>query len=259
MTQADDMRIRGGSLSGQAKEKILQYIRGRELPAERKLPREETLAELMGVSRITIRTALNELASEGILSRRQGHGTFINEAALCMDVTFHPVREASEVIRKSGFKPSVHPLSIDIIESREPEASLLGIDASEPLVCARKTFFADNQFCLYCVDYLALSTVGGESGLAQFARYDDSIFRLINAQTGRKIVRDKIRLDVVLPKDVPGLDGNLVAGLAGRPLLHLEGINYDEDDVPTMIAHEYIDTHLIRFEQIRQRLIDYSL
>ena len=61
-------KLRVKSLSGQAKEAILQYIEEMDLKTDNKLPREEALAEMLGVSRITIRQALNDLAAEGIIS-----------------------------------------------------------------------------------------------------------------------------------------------------------------------------------------------
>ena len=73
-------KLRVKSLSGQAKEAILQYIEEMDLKTDNKLPREEALAEMLGVSRITIRQALNDLAAEGKgyicqcgFSQYQGH------------------------------------------------------------------------------------------------------------------------------------------------------------------------------------------
>ncbi|MFF5991199.1 GntR family transcriptional regulator [Prauserella flavalba] len=48
-----------------------------ELPAGHQLPTERDLAEIYGVSRITIRQALTELANDGYVERRQGTGTFV--------------------------------------------------------------------------------------------------------------------------------------------------------------------------------------
>ena len=41
------------------------------------LPAERDFAEELGVSRITVRKALDGLVSEGLLVRRQGAGTFV--------------------------------------------------------------------------------------------------------------------------------------------------------------------------------------
>ena len=91
-------KLRVKSLSGQAKEAILQYIEEMDLKTDNKLPREEALAEMLGVSRITIRQALNDLAAEGIIFRRQGRGTFVNVDSLNIKVTFSPCMELTQPV-----------------------------------------------------------------------------------------------------------------------------------------------------------------
>ena len=48
------------------------------LPGQR-LPSETELCQNFGVSRITVRRALDDLVNEGILERKQGKGTFVAE------------------------------------------------------------------------------------------------------------------------------------------------------------------------------------
>ena len=112
-------KLRIKPLSGQAKEAILQYIEEMDLKRDNKLPREEALAEMLGVSRITIRQALNDLASEGIIFRRQGRGTFVNVDSLDIKVTFSPCMELTQMIQKSGYTPSVRLLKIRKIKREE--------------------------------------------------------------------------------------------------------------------------------------------
>ena len=59
---------------------IRDYIRDRKVPPGTKLPTEEELAQHFGVSSITIRAALKELADSGLIDRRQGRGTFVRNS-----------------------------------------------------------------------------------------------------------------------------------------------------------------------------------
>lgn len=59
----------------------MRMIGEMDLSRGTKLPREEELARILGVSRTTVRQALNDLAADGIVLRRQGRGTFVNAAS----------------------------------------------------------------------------------------------------------------------------------------------------------------------------------
>lgn len=56
---------------------LRQRIARNYWPKESKLPTNEALAEEFGVSRITIRQAIDILVEEGFLEARQGSGTFV--------------------------------------------------------------------------------------------------------------------------------------------------------------------------------------
>jgi len=62
--------------SNYALEKLRTLLRSDSLDADGKLPTERTLSEMLGVSRRSIRRALEVLEAEGRIWRRQGSGTF---------------------------------------------------------------------------------------------------------------------------------------------------------------------------------------
>jgi GntR family transcriptional regulator, transcriptional repressor for pyruvate dehydrogenase complex len=62
--------------SNYALEKLRALLRSDSLDADGKLPTERTLSEMLGVSRRSIRRALEVLEAEGRIWRRQGSGTF---------------------------------------------------------------------------------------------------------------------------------------------------------------------------------------
>ncbi len=87
----------------QLQRKLRGAIDNEQLSPEKPLPAEREMAELFGVSRITIRKALEELVREGLLSRRQGSGTFI---ANRVEKNFSHLTSFSEDMRSRGLTPS---------------------------------------------------------------------------------------------------------------------------------------------------------
>jgi GntR family transcriptional regulator len=66
----------------QVSQSLRASILGRPADAALRLPTEDTLAEHYGVSVLTMRQALKELETEGLISRHRRRGTFIEPAAL---------------------------------------------------------------------------------------------------------------------------------------------------------------------------------
>jgi GntR family transcriptional regulator, N-acetylglucosamine utilization regulator len=66
-------------------ERVRRYLidaLGHELGAEDRLPSERSLAERLGVSRPTVRRALEQMAAEGRVQRVHGSGTFVAQAPI---------------------------------------------------------------------------------------------------------------------------------------------------------------------------------
>lgn len=229
-----------------------------DLSHTNKLPREEALAEIIGVSRITIRQALNDLAAEGIIFRRQGKGTFVNVDSLNIKVKFNPCMEFTQMIHNSGYTPSVKLLNIQKIARDETICRQLQMDENEQLVVAEKLFLADDLVCAFCRDYFSLSLIGGEDAFREFSDYENSIFDYIYNLSGEKIEWDKVEIDTVLTTEIEGLDQYVdMEQLGCRPFLYLKGINYSSSDHPLIHANEYINTAIIKFNMIRQKNIRY--
>ena len=65
---------------------IRRLIEGGNLKAGDKLPPERELAELIGVSRPSVRVGLRSLATVGVVESRRGSGTFVSEGPPLLDV-----------------------------------------------------------------------------------------------------------------------------------------------------------------------------
>ena len=84
-----------------------------------KLPDERSLAEKYDVSRSSIKRALSRMASDGIIFKKRGSGTFINPLYLKNESVFNygsgKNLGISDNFQLNGEKPSVKVLSFDVV------------------------------------------------------------------------------------------------------------------------------------------------
>lgn len=246
-------------LSQQAQQEILRYIREMDPSKGNKLPREELLAEMIGVSRITIRQALNNLEAQGIVFRKQGKGTFANFDSLDIKVPLSPCLEFVQMIENSGYRPSVKLLSIQKVTGAPEIYSMLQMDPSEALIQADKLFYADHTLCAFCRDYFSAQLIGGEEGFQDFCQHETSIYTYIYALSGQKATWDKVELGVADQKTLLQLNEAIPqSDLGTTPFLYLKTLNYNENDLPIIFANEYINPTIIHFNLIRKKVINYG-
>lgn len=112
-------------------------------PGER-LPSESELAEEFGVSRATVRTVLAKLSVEGLILRRQGDGTYVNERIRDVNTHLGGLWDFSRLIETSGFSTSIKALSVKLTEATKEDADALAVDPGEKLLSLERLFFADD-------------------------------------------------------------------------------------------------------------------
>ena len=66
------------------------------------IPSERQLSADLGVSRLTVRAALDDLVREGYLVRRRGSGTFVSQPKIAQELT---MTSFSEEMRRRGMRP----------------------------------------------------------------------------------------------------------------------------------------------------------
>src|SRR5689334_10718815 len=81
---------------------LREAIEKRVLGPDDALPPERQLAADLGISRITVRKAIQALADEGFLEQRQGSGNFVSTR---IDKNFAKLTSFSEDMRSRGRNP----------------------------------------------------------------------------------------------------------------------------------------------------------
>ena len=107
-----------------------QLAEGRYDPAE-PLPGELELADAFGVSRVTMRAALDRLAVEGLIRRHRGRGTFVQPQAV--QAARAPISGLLENILNMGLRTSVRLVDLAFIPAPPEVAEALKLDFGDPV------------------------------------------------------------------------------------------------------------------------------
>ncbi|PPA71148.1 FadR family transcriptional regulator [Jeotgalibacillus proteolyticus] len=76
------MPVKKTKMSQQILEQLKKMIQEGTLPPKSKLPSENELAKMFGVSRAPVREAISVLVASGLVESRQGGGNYVNEVLL---------------------------------------------------------------------------------------------------------------------------------------------------------------------------------
>ena len=146
------MKIETKSMYQYAKEAILQYIDEQQENLD-KLPSEQEMANMLGVSRSTVREALRILEREGIIYSRHGVGTFIVKNTQHLTSYINVLESATKIIMDHGYTPSTINVYYDIRKADERIASLLGINKGDKIFYIERVRAADNEPVVLVIDY----------------------------------------------------------------------------------------------------------
>ena len=138
------MLRRSPSLVEQVKTHLKQRIINAEFDTGR-IPSESDLASELRVSRNTVRDALSRLEMEGVIFRRQGAGTFINEANLLVKTRLEEIVPYETLIQEHGYIPSIQLISVDETQASFEIMRCLNLNSNEPLVEVQKLFLANQK------------------------------------------------------------------------------------------------------------------
>lgn len=227
-----------GSLNGQSRAPLYQQLRralreaiaDNRLAADEALPAERDLAAEFEVSRITVRKALDELVSEGLLTRRQGAGTFVTpKAEARVEKSFSTLSSFSEDMISRGRRPESAWLSRTAGAVTPEEALTLGLSPGSLVYRFNRIRYADG-------DPMALeySTIPGFCLPSELA-VEESLYEALDRYTTRP-VRALQRLRAVL---FTSEQAKLLGVPAGSPGLFIERRGFLKDGRPMEVTQSY--------------------
>jgi len=134
--------------AGRAARTKRQHVRDRllhlhaELTPGVAIPSERELSLKWGISRPTLRSAVDELVAEGYLERRQGSGTFVTRPRAAQPLTLTPF---SEDMKRRGMRPGGRILTFHGEMAGAKVGSCLRISPRELVWSIRRLRTADDE------------------------------------------------------------------------------------------------------------------
>jgi GntR family transcriptional regulator len=146
------------------------------------IPSERQLSADLGVSRLTVRAALDDLAREGYLVRRRGSGTYVQQPKkISQELT---ITSFSEDMRRRGMVPGSRTLSMETILAGARLGRSLQVSPSEEILVIKRLRLAD-------AETMAIETLHLPQALVPGLTADDlsgSFYELLHERYGIEIL-----------------------------------------------------------------------
>lgn len=216
------------------KEKILNYIHKNKLNIGDKLPPESELCKILGISRLTLREAINALKNEGLINSIQGKGTFVSGNIDNIANTLNNNLGISEMIISSGHKPGVNHFEKKLVKADKNIAERIGVDEGADVLVLKRIRTADDKSVVYSMDYFVPKLS------AQFLGVTDenvSIYSFMEDVCGRKIGSGIAEITPVVTEKWLA---DMLEIKAGDPVLMIKQVVTDIHGEPLLYAEEYL-------------------
>ncbi|SFU76381.1 transcriptional regulator, GntR family [Paenacidovorax caeni] len=228
----------------QIKGLILQSLQAGEWKPGEAIPSEMELAARFRVSQGTVRKAIDELAADNLVVRRQGKGTFVATHA-----EQHVQYRFLRLLPDTGDASEEGPAQRSIIDCKRVRASAdvaraLQLRTGDAVLQARRVLaFAGTPTILEDI-WLPGQAFKGLTA-QQMASYPGPTYAMFEIDFGVRMVRAEEKLRAVLPDTA---QARLLGVDCATPLLSVERIAYTYNDVPMELRRGLYrtDTHHYR-------------
>lgn len=242
---------RGDSLFRQVADALRRaVVDGTYVPGSA-LPPEPALCQRLGVSRATLRRAVDDLVEEGLVYRRQGAGTFV--AGVHVKVDLMELRGFMDELRSQGHEPVVRCLDRHVEPATPEVADRLRLKAGDPVIFIKRLLLSRGEPLAISNGYYSYRTCWALMDVDP----EGPMYEIMEDQLGLEIAYAEQTIE-------PRLAGREEAELLGigrrALLLHVERTTFLETGEPvhfgriSLRADSYKATMILRRRR-RRRLV----
>lgn len=226
-------------LHAQLEEIFLRRIRDGDVQAGSRLPSEDELVALHGVSRTTVRTAIQSLIARGMVEIRRGKGTFVTEPVITQELT--ALTGFVEDMHALGKKASATVLDRRLVAASETVARQLAVPRGASVARIQRVRLADGSPLSFDETYLPKEL--GEKVMADDLE-NQPIFTLLEQKYSTPLLEAEYRLAAV-PSH--GTVARALGVDAGSPIFLIERTTFSERHRPVDYERLYYRGDHIRF------------
>jgi GntR family transcriptional regulator len=224
---------RSPPIAQQVYEQLRQRLLTGEYTHDQRIPSETQLAQEFEVSRATVRQALAMLEVQGMVSRRQGDGTFATPQALDLQLNPHDEWQIIRQIEASGRQATLELLAVQHRSALPQEIDDLHLTVDQPMLHLRYRFLADGlpvMVGLYNMPEAILKPFDAKRDLRQ------PLVNFVAQFSRHQLGYGHVQFDVAAASRALAADFSVKPG---TPLLDIHGIVYSSDNTPLFLTHEY--------------------
>lgn len=221
----------------QVSSRLEAAIRSGEIPAGARLDNEISIGARLGLSRPTVRRAIQELVDKGLLVRRRGIGTQVVQGQVTRQVELTSLYED---LKTAHHEPGTRVLALERRASTAEVAQNLGIAAGSEIVHLRRQRSTDGVPVAVLENYLPLefSDITREQleqrGLYQIMRARGVAIRIAKQRIGARRAH--------------GDENELLDIDRGGPVLTMERVAYDASGRAIEYGHHCYRPDMYSFE-----------
>lgn len=194
------------------------------------LPSERELSECYGLSRTTVRLALKELETLGLITRKHGKGTFVSDLSgdamnLMTNYSF------TEQMRDVGRVPKTVDLDFEVREATKSVADRMGLHLGDKVLYMRRLRLADGVPMMVERTYVPARLF---MGLTKEDLAGKSLYAIIENDYHETIrVAEEEFFATVARKD----DAEVLGISEGAPVLQLSRVTHNDENVVIEYTH----------------------
>jgi len=209
------------------------------LPPGSQIPTENSLIERFGVSRPTVRKAVQNLISRGLVEILRGKGTFVTRPKITQELT--ALSGFVEDMQALGRTPTARLIDKQVVAADKTVAHQLALPAGILVVRIRRVRLADGEPVSFDETYLPREI--GEKVITNDLEVEP-IFSLLEQKYDLPLVEAEYRLEAVSAEPAVA---EALGIAAGTPLFLIERTSYCAGNRPVDYEKLYYRGDMIRF------------